>query len=327
MKQFFLSLLVLCFVLSSSVFAEDYSTRAEDLGPALSVSAATYTDFISNQPDEDLDLDTAKNKTCIKITADLSENVRAHVLLKLIHYFKENGSTDVVNKTDLEKWLNQAYIEIHDIEGVPMAFIVGKHWVAFGANVNKMPTPENSPLFLDGLYDEVFGFTVSLEEVPFFDLVEVSGFETEGGDLSIGDYYGASVRLTKDITDKLKAKVSHLHANNEDLDNTNSTSVGLIFADGTWTGWFEGIYLDGSKQYPDSGFGMTTGVSKKFEAGTVAVEIAYIENSLIQYGIGFLFDIVENVQVAPEIRYNDYEDGRENDWQVAVRVIMKFKSK
>lgn len=329
MKKLLLVLVLFAFVSATNLFADNSTDRAEDLGGPITISGGTYTDFTFKDADNDTDLDGLKNKTVIKISADLSENIRAFILMKFYHYFKKNGETHIYNDGDLEKWFNQAYIMIHNIDGVPMAFVVGKHEVAYGlgGGAYKMPIPENTPLWVPGRVDQVFGFTVSLKDVPFFDLVELSGFETEAGDFDIGEINGASVRLTKDITDKIKARISHINKNTDDLDETHNTSIGLIYKDGTWTGWFEGIYMNGSALFPNSDYGFSSGIAKQLEGGRVVVEVTYIQDSLWHYGLGFLIDIVENVQIGPEIRYNDYEDGREDGWQVAVRLIIKFKPK
>ena len=56
------------------------------------------------------------------------------------------------------------------------------------------------------------------------------------------------------------------------------------------------------------------------------VEFNYVENALNQYAIGTRTALTANTTLGVEVRYNDYQDGRENDVVFGVNLNYSFGS-
>jgi hypothetical protein len=304
---------------TSMAMADEVSTNAEDLGGVIKVSAQTKADFFYNNSTGDY-LDNLNNKANVKISAQLSKQIKLVIGLELKSKLRANGD-NTTSDFDIEKFLKEAYIEIKNIDGVPVAFVVGKHKIAFGQDFSDMPGSDLGPLHNTAKMDQVMGVTVSLDKLPFFDLVQISGFETGAGDLKIGDLDGASIRLTKNITDQIKAQASYMHAGNGTDDDEDRVSVGLIYDNGDWTAWIEGIYTNGNSDFDH---GVSGGASKKVGPGRVVVEATYLHDALTQYGVGYKFMVGKNLEFGPEVRYVDYADGRDSETQILIRAKVKF---
>lgn len=90
---------------------------------------------------------TIRTRGTIYIDANLAENVRAVLGVKLEHILRENGA-NARNGIDLAAWLAEAYIRIENIGGQPIAFIVGKQAMAFGQGFSHVPMGDGSnPVF------------------------------------------------------------------------------------------------------------------------------------------------------------------------------------
>ena len=172
----------------------------------------------------------------------------------------------------------------------------------------------------------MIGLTVALANVPFFDLVEASAFETTPGDLHIGTIDGGSVRLTKNLTDKISAELSLLHAGHGAAKNESRASLGFIYSSGKWTAWVEGIFLRGNEEFPDAGFSVTAGTSRVWGPGKVAVEAVYIQKSLAQIGLGYILQGTPHFSVGPEIRYTRTDNSADN-LALGVRALFTFDTR
>jgi hypothetical protein len=322
-------LVILALAIALAPFAtfaeEEYSTKAEDLGGVIRMSVVSQNDIYVDNSDV-ITADGLRHKDIITIDAQLTNKIRAVIKMKFTHWFKKNGINNPENEHKLDNILNQAYIEIREIGGIPMAIVIGKHHIAFGQTFPGMPLYDNDPMFLPSLQDQVIGFTVSLADVGFFDLIQISGFETGAGDLDIGTFDGGSVRFSKQVTDKIKAQVSYMYNGHGDMDEEHRGSIGFVYESGEWTAWMEGIYLNGSAKYPDSDFGITAGVRKQWGPGKVVVQLSYVHEALAQIGLGYIIAINEYLTFGPEVRYTNYNDGRGDDVSIVMRLTYKFKA-
>lgn len=291
---------------------------AEDLGGPIEISGKIVTDASWDTAVEAENLRFKGGK--IKITAKLAKHIKLVLGFDLQRELIKNG-VEVSDDFDFEDFFKEAYIEIKNVGGQALVFVVGKHEIAFGQDYAGLPIYHNNPVHGAAEYNEVFGFTMRYEMDNFFDLIEISAFETEKSDLSIGEINGGSVRLTKKMNDKLKAKLSAAR-----IDEETRISLGFVFEEGKWTTWAEGLYVEGSAKYPDAGYMITGGVKRDLGPGRVAVEGSFIQDTLWQLGIGYEMPIADNVTVGPEIRYTDRENG-ESGWQVGVRTTIKFGKK
>lgn len=300
MKTFFVKVFTIFLLFScgensnQSQFTSDGS--ASDLGGDIRVSTDYSTNVITSN-----DWKThVESYGLIRIDAKLAKSIKAVIKLRLKASLSSKG-LKIEDDPNLEKWIEEAYIIIRKVGVTPVAFVVGKHRVAFGQSFSDMPMhEENSPLIDKSKIDQVIGFTLSLSNVPFFDLVEMSVFETGKGDLVVGAVEARSVRLSKNLTKKIKSQVPLKHNGNE-----KAHSIGFVYDDGDWTFWVEGIF------YSQKEYGYVFGASKPFMNGTIACEFNYIRESIMQYGIGYKYWINKKVSVGPEIRYSqriNYQD-------------------
>ena len=155
----------------------------------------------------------------VKLEARLAKNIKAYLGGYLFRRLRVNGQSVEITPLEIDKFVSTANIEIRNIGGKPIAFIIGKQRVPFGSKIRKMPSFVNDPTYFPVNFNAgVFGFTVELEQLPFFDLVEVSAFESQAGDLEIGTIDGASLRLTKDFGRRLKARASYMNKGHTDND-------------------------------------------------------------------------------------------------------------
>lgn len=255
---------------------------------------------------------TSFQESYVSLSATYKNKVRAVLTAKLEEIFKEN-KVELNDDFSLGEFIKEAYIEIREIKGAPVAVIVGKQPIAFGQNVQAMPLFQNNPLAGLQEIDEVFGVTVELTEGLFgiFDQAEVSVFESKGGDFEVGKIDGVSVRLSKALTDNWLLSLSHAEQGNEHLGTGTEkrTSVGLIgeTSDGMLVGWVEGIYFSNNPEYPNSSFGITAGgMMRVHETTDIIVEYTWVEKEVQQIGLGARVALTSNVSVGAEIRYSDY---------------------
>ena len=261
----------------------------------------------------------------ISLNVEYKNKIRLVLSAKLEKIFKDN-KVEFNDDFDLGEFIDEAYIEIKEVGGSPIAVIVGKQPIPFSQKVQAMPLFSDNPLANLQSIDEVFGVTVDLTEGLFgiFDQVELSAFETQAGDLEIGNINGASVRLSKMLTDNILLTVGHaeLGANSSEEEHSRRTRVGLVAesTDGMLVGWVEGMYFSNDPTYPDSSFGITAGAIVRVHRTTdIIVEFSAVENELKQYAIGTRTALTSRTTLGVEVRYNDW-DNRDNDVVFGVNV-------
>ncbi|MDB2447042.1 hypothetical protein N9W79_00285 [bacterium] len=314
------SLLIATFLFSSSK-VEAYD--ASDLGGPISVSAGGSVD---NMWPDLKNGDFSDGRFWISVDANISENIRAYLGGFIYRRLRANGSSVDISKVTVGEFIDEAYIEIRNIGGKPVAFIVGKQYIPFGIDNKEMPNFQADPTYWNITETSgVFGFTVNLENIPFFDLVEISGFETGGYDLEVGTVDGASIRLSKQLTDSIKATGSYMHLANDDVlaEMEDRIALGFIFERGVWTTWVEGMHVSGNQAFPDMDFGIVIGAARKLGRGRMIVQGTYLTDTLKQVGFGYKMPVAPNVTVGAEARYTDYTYG-EDGWSVTVRTTVHF---
>lgn len=269
------------------------------------------------------------NSSYVTLSGTFKDKIRAVITANLGQIFKDN-KIELNDNFDLEEFIKEAYIEIRQVGGAPIAIIVGKQPMAFGQNVQSMPIFKNNPLADLQEIEEVMGVTVELSEGLFglFDMAEVSAFETKGGDLEIGKLDGVSVRLSKMLTDQWLLTLSHAELGNSHLSSGHErrTSIGLIgeTQDGMLVGWVEGMYFSNNPKYPNANFGITAGGSiRVHETTDVIVEYTWIEKEVSQIALGVKTALTSNITVGAEVRYNNYVE-RKDDIVFGVNVTYSF---
>ncbi len=261
----------------------------------------------------------------VSLGVEWKNKIRAVLTTSLTTVF-EDGNVKFEDGFSLEEFISDAYIEIKEVGGTPVAVIVGKRSIPFGAPVEEMPIFGNNPIGDMYDIDGVFGLTVKLDKGFFglFDSAELSAFETEGGDLSIGSINGASVRLSKEITQNIVATVGAAQ-----LDEESRMTVGLVAKsnDGNLVGWVNGMLFSDNPEYPDSDFAITAGARYSVTRSTdVVVEMTYVEKEVIQYAIGLDQAVTSRFTVGVEVRYNDYQTNQEDEVVFGIRAKYEFGS-
>ncbi len=255
----------------------------------------------------------------VSMSVEWRQKVRLVLTGKLEEIF-QNNDVEFNDDFDVSEFISEAYIEIREVGGTPMAIIVGKQPIPFGQNVQAMPMFRSNPLVGLQEVNEVYGVTVDLTEglLGLFDQLEISAFETEAGDMEIGKIDGMSVRMTKMLTDQWLLTASHARLGNEHLNGEEEkrTSIGLIgqTEDGSLIGWAEGVLFSNNPEYPNSNFAITVGGQYQIaESTAVVVEYNYIKNELQEIGTGVKTELTRNLSVGADVRYRNYIDEREND--------------
>lgn len=313
-----LSAITLSSGISAKLFDSDF----------LEVDGLTQLDYTNADADADEHEGNLDLRANVTLTANISDQVRAVLGLELRQRLMDQGVDADSIDFDLEEFIKEAYIEIRNVAGQPVAFIVGKHQMAFGQNFSAMSmTDEGSSAVLGDLtrVDEVFGVTMRLNTNFFglIDSVELSAFENEAGDLDIGDMDNFSVRMNSQITDQISASASYMNRNDgTDGDREHRASLGFIYDDGTWTAYVEGVGMVNNAKHPDSDWAATVGVSRDMGFGRVSVEYNYIQNSLHQIGVGFQTEITDGLTIGPQVDYIQREG--EDDGEIVAGVRMRY---
>lgn len=232
----------------------------------------------------------------------------------------EDGGVELIEGETIEEFIKEAYIEIKEVGGAPVAIIVGKRTIPFANKVEAMPVFGNNPIEEDFNMEEVFGLTVRLDKglLGLIDSAEISAFETEKGDLKLGTINGVSVKLDRAITRNLSVSAGHVIIDDDSNPNgvEHKTTVGLITKtdDGDLMGWVNGMLFSNNPNHPDADFAITAGVKYQLTDSTdVVVEMTYVQKEVMQYAIGTNTALTRRISVGVEARYNDYLDGRDNE--------------
>lgn len=328
-----LILMPLCFMgafTPTEIWADEAGDDGAIFGDRFQIQGDLPIDLIMREdPNGDMEDNLRLKGFEIQLTGKISENIKAVIRTRLDRVLRQNGQ-DAKSQFDVEDFIKDAYIKITNIGGQPVAFVVGKHKIAFGQNFTEMPITHENPLEGALKQQDVIGFTVALNYNLFelIDTVEFSGFETEAGDLDIGEFDGAALRLSKSINDKIKAQMSYMHKGNghsDTLEQEDRVSVGMVYQDGAWTAWIEGVYLRNHPKYQQADLAITGGLAYTRGPGTVAVESTYIQHSLTQLGIGYKLFITKDLTFGPEVRYTMYEGGSQKDaLAVGARIVYTF---
>jgi len=266
----------------------------------------------------------------LSLSVEWKNKVRAVLTTSLTTIFEENR-VKLEDDFSLEEFITEAYIEIKEVGGSPVAIIVGKRSIPFVKSVEAMPVFGNNPVSEMYDIDEVFGLTVKLDQGLFglFDSAEFSAFETEAGDMSIGSINGVSVKLSKELSKNVvvNAGLARMDSDNNPLGTEGRAILGVIGKsdDGDLVGWVNGMLFSNNPQYPNSDFALTAGVKVQVTKSTdVVVEMTYVEKEVMQYAIGTNTALTSRITVGAEVRYNDYEDARDDEIVFGVNARYTF---
>lgn len=295
----------------------------------LSVDGQVEMDSLISENSSNDVIDDLNMRATVTVSARITDNIRAVITAELQQALREAGEDSDDIAFDIEQFVKEAYIEIRMLEGKPLAFVVGKHEIAFGQNFSAMPLNDQGSSSTIGSLtrqDQVFGVTMALD-ADFFGLIdraEVSIFETEAGDLDIGEMNNVSVRLSREIGNNLRVNASYMNRNDGAAgEREQRAAIGMIYSSGDWTAYVEGVGMIDNAQYPDADFATTVGTSYDVGFGVVAVEYNYIQDSLHKFGLGFEARLTDSITIGPEVSYSMDENGDNGSVAGGVRVTIK----
>lgn len=294
------------------------SSSAADLGGPLTLSTELKSDIVHNLRQDGAIRNAAGLD--LFLTAEITKHIILNLRMELGYYFDENEFA----ANALEELLTEAYVEVKNVGGKNVAFIIGKHPIAFGGD---LPTLPNGDTDLDANtreFKEVIGFTVQLSELGIFDLVELSGFESESGDLTLGSINGASIKVSKEVLKDLSVTASAM-TGKDGSDREWRGSVGFIYESGKWTTWAEGQYLRGNIEYPEANHIVKSGLSFGEEGNKIVLVATAVENLFSEIGIGYEYGITRNATVGPQIRYRKSWELGTDEFIVEARMKIKFE--
>ena len=259
-------------------------------------------------------------ETYIKLSSEVSEHIRVAVALELNRSLRQNGKWSPQESININTLLRDATIEIHDVSGYPVAFIIGKQEIAFGQGVAGMPSYTQSGLYNTLGLNRVLGLTVRLDKkiLNIIDSIESSVFSSQGDASIFNNKFGridsASFRLRGEIKERLQYTASAMFLGNKHLGlgfEENRYSIGLLYTDEkkTWMTWIEGIYHD-DKKNPNYGenahYGFCAGISRNIGPGNIVTELTYIQNLMTEWGLGYKLKATRNMNIGPELRLTQW---------------------
>jgi hypothetical protein len=306
---------------------------AEGTAPWLKVSGDVNVDTTGNSANDyeaKLKLDAT-----LRFEVLMHEGIKAVIKARIEQVLIENGEKAAAQSLELEKMLEEAYIEIQTdkVSGLPRAIVtVGKHEMAFGQALSKLPMFRDNMLFNLAAEREMIGLTVTLP-VTFFKLVDsiaVSLYETGAGDFSISDNKGASVRVSKQMSQKIKAQASALIKENAGMTKKESRgSIGFVFDGGedSYQVWAEGLVFNNNPTYSETRFGSQIGAAKKLGVGTVVVEYSYLDKYAHELAVAYNIPVNSWLVISPELRHTKDSTGfAEDNTRIGVQARVMFQT-
>lgn len=314
-KWYLVPSLALSMTALSSVPVHAASDDLDLLGPEFNITGEINVGGMVNR-DRDFSHNLQGSK--VSLNATWNQRFRAAITLKLDHLIKENEIAINDDDFSVGEFVQEAYIEIREFAGTPVAVIVGKQAIPFGQEVQAMPFYRENPIFDLQTIDEVFGLTLSLNDgllAQVFDQVDVSVFETNDGDFEIGRIDGVSFRVSSQIAENLSYTASYARLGNNHLTTgvEQRASLGLIgkAMDGALVGWVEGLYFSNNPEYLNSSYGITAGAMYRIHPTTdLVVEYNWVENEVREIALGTQTGLDERTTLGAEVRFRDNIGGQ-----------------
>ena len=274
----------------------------------------------------------------VRLTGKITKHVKAVLTTQIERMLIENGVETSGATFDVERFVEEAYIEVsmNEQSGVPVAVLIGKQAAAFGQQASRLPMFKDNLLYNLTRHEQVIGVSVKLEAKwleQVLGSLEVSVFDNTQYDLKLGDAAGASIRLSRAITSKLKATASAMAIAKDNNYNWSDAdkriTLGFVYDNGkgSWKTYAEGIYFEGNTAYPNSNWGAQIGAAKWFGFGEAVVEYQYLENVAHEIAAAYNIPVGKNLVVSPEVRYQRKDDGSgDDDTRLGVRTKVRFDS-
>lgn len=307
---------LLCLILSITSFLAQVSFASPDIQTDLEQVNQTFTFNLDGQISADTYFEEVPatestyylGESFVTLSTAYQERIRLALSANLAELINMSD-TSFTEDIDWEKFVREAYIEIRNINDMPVAIIIGKQPIFFGQNIQQMPSWAQGPMRPVQEIREVFGITVSLTDtlLGLFDQIDYSLFEQGSGDLSIGKLNGQNIRFTKYLNKNLLLTMGakRIRVSDIESENQHQARIGLVGKsnNGKLIGWAEGVFLSNDPAYPGSNFAMTVGASYELlPNSTVVVELNYVNKYLTQLGFGLKTQMNETLQAGIDIR-------------------------
>ena len=230
---------------------------------------------------------------------------------------------------DWQGFISQAYIELREINDLPVAIIIGKQPIQFGQNIEMMPFFQNGPVKALQQLEQVFGLTIELTKGPlgFFDEIKASFYETEAQNMSIGKVNGKNLMLTKYLSERLLLTVGLSQEERTTGQKSRRANIGIIGTNksGNIIGWLEGIIFHNDPNFQNSFLGLTAGISWEFlPTAAVVTEFSMINNYVYQLGVALKKDFPELFFIGAEARISHLVQEGQNDVFIGVSLGKNF---
>lgn len=271
----------------------------------------------------------------IKFEILLKEGIKAVVKTELERALLNSGNGVMSDKFDVEQFVEEAYIQIEtDQLGLPRAIITaGKHQIAFGQNYTQIPMFKDNLLYNLTTQEQVIGLTVQLptDTLKIVDSIAISIFEGSVGDLKIKDGVAGSIKLEKQVTDRIRAQASLMLKENGRAGKTETRgSLGFVFVSGSGklTAWAEGVIVSHNPNYArETVMGGRVGAGYKVGPGTVVIEYTYLRDQGHEVAAAYNLPVGSGLVLSPEVRHRTNADGQGNsDTIVGIRARLMFQS-
>lgn len=317
--------LALCGGISFSAFAD------QDVTPWLKVGADMSIDTTASKvADYEKSLRGDAN---LRFEILIREGIKAVIKARIEQVLVENGKKQDWQKVELEKAIEDAYIQIETdkVTGLPRAILtVGKHTMAFGQAFAELPMFRDALLYNLNAEREMVGLTVTLPTnfLKVVDSLAVSLYENGAGDFKVADERGLSFQASKKLSEKLKLQASALIKENAGItDKESRGSLGFVYADsnGGYKVWAEGLVFDNNPFMPETKYGGQLGGSVQLGKGAIVVEYQYLEKQAQELAVAYNLPINSWLVIAPEIRHRKSELGLPDDTIVGLQARLQLE--
>ena len=301
----------------------------------LEVKGELNLDYFATNTDNYLTNIKAKDAH-IEFSAKVAKGIKATIAFEITRYLMQNGKIAAGEKFNIEDFVNEAYVEISldEISGTPIAIVVGKTEMAFGEQLSHLPMYKDNLLFEANREKDVIGLTVALDKKilgTILDSVEASVFENGPGDLRFGKGAGLSIRISKTLSDKIKATVSAAAIERDDRSDSpqwqnleKRATLGFVYKNGNFSAFAQGILLQGYTALPDSTYGANAGIALNMGPGEMVMEYTLLQKVAEEVALAYNLPIGKHFIISPELRYQfDRAASAPNDLRIGLRIKLK----
>lgn len=295
------------------------------LVPFTTMAQTQVTPWLTVGADANFELSTTKAsdyEASLKSNANLRfevlmrEGIKAVIKARIEQTLVENGKSKDWESEKIEKVLEEAYITIETdkVSGLPRAILtVGKHEMAFGQAFSELPVFRDSLLYSLNGEREMLGLTVTLpaQTLKFVDSLAISLYENGSGDFKVADEKGLALKVSKTLSQRIKAQASLLVKENAGLaDKEKRGSLGFVYEDanGNYKVWAEGLVFDHNPLMTQTDFGGQLGGSYKLGKGTVVVEYQFLQKYAHDLTVAYNLPVNSWLVISPEVKHRKYSD-------------------